>query len=562
MQYKLDPKYLQEILRSHIIGSFVCIFFYERVVFASIIKCQTATYYKYSHTHLKDRIPTRKMRLTQKPSDDLPHRWKGLFGGTGVLAEVEIIAIKRSIIMQSATSGLRNFFVITLLLVLVSCGGDNGSVNNSIQAPAGTTDSSFGSGGIAKSSLQTYSLGDAAIVQPDGKIIVLGVCGDGTTFSFTLMRYTPEGVLDHSFGSSGVVYGPFSSESSLVLQNDGKIVVAGDTYNGSDNDIFVVRFMPDGSLDNGFGNNGIVQTSSPNNEWGAKVAIQSDGNIVVAGNEYKNGVFTPFLMRLYSDGSFVTDFGADTSSKIYLNPGATVSALTSSTDDKIIIGLTSFGPDFVGAGFSIQKYTANGLPDTSFGNNGTITDSLPVANQNLIDLKIQGDGKIVAALSFDNVTHGGVIIRNEAINSPLLMLATQATGSIGLIPWSNASSYGAGLIRFNQDGSRDVGFGSGGVAMFTCSNGIFANGFAIQSDGKYTIAGQDFNYVSSFAVMRLKADGSIDNGFGNGGLVTTALGVNGGDARAVTLQRDDKILVTGRSSGQDGSSLVLVRYYQ
>ena len=103
-----------------------------------------------------------------------------------------------------------------------------------------------------------------------------------------------DGDLDTSFGSDGKVITATSSGSdaarSVAIQSDGKIVVAGYSNNGSNDDFALVRYNTDGTLDTSFDSDGKVTTAiGSSNEVAFSVAIQSDGKIVVAGYRCDGG---------------------------------------------------------------------------------------------------------------------------------------------------------------------------------------------------------------------------------------------------------------------------------
>jgi uncharacterized delta-60 repeat protein len=117
----------------------------------------------------------------------------------------------------------------------------------------GTTDPTFAGNGMAVTDFGgTSDIGHCVAVQSDGRIIVGGVSGG----RFAIVRFNPNGTLDTSFNSSGKVTTSFGSNpavgSSMALQTDGKIVVAGSTHNGSDYDFAVARYHANGSQDTSF----------------------------------------------------------------------------------------------------------------------------------------------------------------------------------------------------------------------------------------------------------------------------------------------------------------------
>jgi uncharacterized delta-60 repeat protein len=145
----------------------------------------------------------------------------------------------------------------------------------------GTLDTTFGSGGVVTN--PAFGIVWAAAVYPaagtanDGKIVVAG--GGGPNGGWEVARYSPNGTLDSTFGSGGMVNTPTGSSNSyarsVALQSDGRIVVSGD---GS----ILVRYNADGSLDTTFGNGGIDTTTVPASTL-RSVVLQPNGDIVVAG---------------------------------------------------------------------------------------------------------------------------------------------------------------------------------------------------------------------------------------------------------------------------------------
>src|SRR6266540_534170 len=159
----------------------------------------------------------------------------------------------------------------------------------SAQAAPGDLDTSFGTGGKVTTSFGSfYDEIDGLALQPDGKIVAGGYVETSSTDSdFGLARYNPNGSLDTSFGTGGKVttpIGPYALARSLVLQPDGKIVVAGYEYDGSTELFAVARYNAGGSLDTSFGTGGKVTTAfAGGGGLGRSIALQADGKIVETG---------------------------------------------------------------------------------------------------------------------------------------------------------------------------------------------------------------------------------------------------------------------------------------
>jgi len=125
-------------------------------------------------------------------------------------------------------------------------------------------------------------------LQGDGKIVTTGTSAVGNG-DFVVIRYNINGTLDNNFGTLGIITTDFNGNDdepySVVIQGDGKIVVAGLTHiTGVNLDFAVARYNSGGTLDNTFGTGGKVTTPvGTANDWATSMALQSDGKIVVAG---------------------------------------------------------------------------------------------------------------------------------------------------------------------------------------------------------------------------------------------------------------------------------------
>jgi uncharacterized delta-60 repeat protein len=160
----------------------------------------------------------------------------------------------------------------------------------------GSLDPKFGTGGKVFSNFGNVTIyGYAEALQSDGKIVAVGdnAGGNNNGDEFSLVRYNSDGSVDTTFGVNGLFAISLGSTANyahdVAIQTDGKIVVAGDSYNGSNYHFAVARYNSNGSLDTTFGNLGVAITSFGNfDDHGNAIALQRDGNIVVAGSSSNN----------------------------------------------------------------------------------------------------------------------------------------------------------------------------------------------------------------------------------------------------------------------------------
>jgi len=188
----------------------------------------------------------------------------------------------------------------------------------------GTLDGTFGAGGKVITDFGhleqgfSYAFGFSLAVQLDGKIVVAGQALIDPDFAVALARYNSDGTLDTSFGTSGKVITDFGSRnaaaSSVVVEPDGNIVVAGQAGVVRGYGFVVARYTSDGTLDDSFGAAGIVTTDFGLADQGfslayaASLAVQPDGRIVAAGRAYFNEGFHSGLARYLSDGTLDASF--------------------------------------------------------------------------------------------------------------------------------------------------------------------------------------------------------------------------------------------------------------
>ena len=143
-------------------------------------------------------------------------------------------------------------------------------------AAPGDLDPTFGTDGIVQTNVGSPSGANDLVIQPDGKIVVVGSPPYGGNMA--LARYLPDGSLDPTFGSGGIVVGPPGIANAVALQADGDIVVGG---SGASFAFTLARFLPDGSPDLGYGVDGVA--SGPRGTVQA-IAVQPDGDTVAAGD--------------------------------------------------------------------------------------------------------------------------------------------------------------------------------------------------------------------------------------------------------------------------------------
>jgi len=369
----------------------------------------------------------------------------------------------------------------------------------------------------------------AVAVQADGKIVTAGYAWNSDR-DFALARYNPDGSLDTSFSSDGLLTTDFNSgddgADAVAVQADGKIVTAGYAYNGSNNDFALARYNPNGSLDTTFSSDGLLTTAVGSSSEARAVAVQADGKIVAAGSAY-NGIFNSVfaLARYNPDGSLDTTFSGDGLLTTDFGSSSEARAMAVQADGKIVAAGSAYNNGIFNSVFALARYNPDGSLDTTFSGDGLLTTAVGSYDDIAYAVALQADGKI--------------------------MVAGHAY---------NGSTYDFALARYNPDGSLDTTFSGDGLLTTAVGSSSAANAVAVQADGEIVAAGNAYDgSTADFALARYNPDGSLDTTFSSDGLLTTDFGSSDG-AYAVALQADGKIVAAGYVFNDSNYDFALARY--
>jgi uncharacterized delta-60 repeat protein len=179
----------------------------------------------------------------------------------------------------------------------------------------GALDGTFGAGGKVTTQVGTsFNVAFALVQQGDGKLVAAGMAFGAMDIDFALARYNTDGSLDPTFGVGGIVATPIGPSddfaNALVLQTDGKLVAAGGSYNNGPAEVALARYNADGTLDSTFGVAGTVSTPIGGMfEQAQAVVQQPDGKLVAAGFSINDVEEDMALVRYQPDGSLDERFG-------------------------------------------------------------------------------------------------------------------------------------------------------------------------------------------------------------------------------------------------------------
>ncbi|MCA9899305.1 MAG: hypothetical protein H6654_02890 [Ardenticatenaceae bacterium] len=426
------------------------------------------------------------------------------------------------------------YLILPLVVALGLLSAMHAQIIRAVPNAPGDLDTSFGVNGVVIEDVGGFDVGRGLALRSDNKIWVIADSFNGsfTAVQSYLLLYNSDGTLNTAFGTNGVAsitpINPAARDGVLeiALQPDGKVVVAGSVDTNGNKDFAVFRFTAEGLLDSSFGVGGVITTpvSASDYDEAAGLVIQSDGKIVAAGNV---GINDFALVRYEKDGSLDTAFGVGGIVTTDFPIGV------SSGEDRAYDVIEQFDGKIVAVGYSsgrfgVARYTASGALDSSFGNSGiisTVVGSDPFLAANAVAQ--QADGK-------------------------LLVSGTGYNDVDGHYAWT--------LVRYNSDGSLDTDFGTDGIIKTDFGGNSTSNYMQLLPNGKIVLVGDgnDGSNGLGVSIVQYNQDGSLDTSFGTGGVVHTSSGTR---ATRVIVQPDGQLLVLGYATTSTApEDIFLARY--
>ncbi len=401
---------------------------------------------------------------------------------------------------------------------------------------------------------QIYSLA----LQPDQKIVATGFALDKSARDIALVRYKPNGVLDENFGQGGKITDYITahrtSTNQLFVQRDGKTVVATTVFNGDSTYSVLIRYTTNGAIDTLFSQNGLLYlTGRP----ARTEVLQTDDKIVTGSYNYDYTEYT--LYRYSANGTIDSSYGQQGKKIIFSGRFNGINGIQIQGDNKLVVLSYSFPPGVFAPVYNITRYTNDGALDESFGNGGKI--QLDAA---AYILRIQQDGKIVITgyeylsdpihYTIRRYTVNGAVDASYGQNGKVTLdfsisdLAFQRSGDLIVSGGSGIWPNFYNLIsRVTADGVVDSTFGQAGKAYVT--GGLST----IQDDDKILVAGSKKNVFdySDIVISRLTNNGAVDSTFGRDGIVEMDVDSKRDDYISQLRIFENRLYVSGNSSSID-----------
>ena len=476
---------------------------------------------------------------------------------------------------------------------------------------------SFGTGGKMEVDLGASET-SAAAIQSFNSVDVVGARNSATS-EYVIAQINESGGLDHTFGGNGVITGTTPSTLVNVTQvysNGNYDLVA---VGAAGNDIGLIRVDHTGNLVSSFGTGGVQVQDFGGVDSAGAISQLPDGTLLVAGDSDARLALAHFTdqgqlipgglaftdlsdfgataarafslrymrdVRLWTIGSLQTgattrlamaryfiDFSADAGGRQatdFPSPGTEppFESRDQANEDAfqpdgklLVVGQTLFGSMWAG---TIARYNPDGTLDSAFGVGGRLVLT-PTNGTGLSDIRVQPDNKIavtdwnfeVARLnpdgSLDLSFNGNGWATANFVGAQSGALALQSDGKLVVVGAHVDVNHldTIAVARFNANGTLDAGFGVGGKLRTAIGLNAVGEDVAVLPDRKLLVAGvtwaTETDYASyDFALVRYNPDGSLDTSFGSNGKVTTDFGA-AEIGYAVAVQPDGKIVVGGAS---------------
>ena len=439
----------------------------------------------------------------------------------------------------------------------------------------GQFDTTFDGDGIRIDPIATLSFNGNEVkdvaIQNDGKIVVAASLID----TGTVTRYNPNGSLDTTWDSDGLVTFNSIFPRSVSISSTGKILVAGASLDR----FAVIRLNANGTVDTTFSLDGRTITSfGPSYDSGEDIIQQPDGKMLVVGqSEYSASV-----LRYLSNGQLDPTFSGDGKFTFDFDPLVDIStaqAVALQADGKIVVAGTAVR--VVGStnrrSFGIARLNSDGRLDNTFSQDGLATFEFS-GNATVRSIKIQADGRIVVAgtdsksLVIARFLPGGAVDISfgqngtavTAIDTATLSMAGMVTLPDGRLLIASTLDRGTGaddaqsilLVRYLASGILDTTFGTGGKLVYVSAVHRSASDIVLQPDGKILVSGSmqvtetRTKIRRIWSVSRLLPNGLSDTTFGENGVVSSQVIGLDGVATSIALQANGRVIVGGQVNGK------------
>ena len=486
-------------------------------------------------------------------------------------------------------------------------------------------DATFGLNGRVAVELGTKNSAHAVVVQPDGKIVVAGSSSQGSTLNFSLLRFNKDGTLDTSFNREGAVTTSVVTGDdealALGLLSDGRIVAAGYSNNGANRDFAMVCYLANGTLDQSFGDNGVVITPVGNsNDEITALVVNSQDMITVAGAVEGTAGRVLATARYFADGTLDTSYGEQGVSLIGVGSDSAAEGIVERSDGTVVVsgsyeekkyaslmlvGLTADGTldaTFGERGVSVPasafaasegyrlaqdsegliylagsvgvvgkrdtalfRFTASGKPDTSFGEKGAVINVVSQEDDVLYDVAVGKSGAVASGYTTDAGTRQFLIASYSKTGTASTQVAQTGTTSASSTAISTGTSVSTQEIQeVKVVGETKVQIRKLKVASSLTSQSS-ASPWTWMRQGLTAVLQELGSFFLPEAIAATSSESTTTETTSTASsvaskVVTTTFSEGESVSYALATDAEGNVVVVGTAEGSDASSIVAARY--
>ena len=398
------------------------------------------------------------------------------------------------------------------------------------------------------------------------------------------------GVLDVSFNSTGKVNSSNETANSICVDKDMKTLVLGHDRSSSTKNIYLTRYNSNGTLDNSFGSAGQFDFDiNTDYDYGRCVKALSNGKYLICGQNSAGPYFRAFVLRVNNNGTIDNTFGKN---------GVLIITPNNFNCDAWAMEVTPSGSIYMAGYMTISmvlksvvwKVKPNGKSlDSSFGQTGGIWISTNNFNERLYGLDLDMANNRIALVGVSNNssaspegficlvdTNGNSInsfngnsIKKIVYNGNPSNLYDVCLKSNEVIVNGNciiSANQKALVASINLDGTPNSSFASNGYYADSASDYSSFSKILVDCKGDIYSGGNTvFNGYRSMYILKMKANGTVDNSFARNGIFVARYNTSFDEViEGMAFYNDSSIVAGGRiniaGSGNVSSGIMRVKY--
>ena len=397
-------------------------------------------------------------------------------------------------------------------------------------ASDGDLDTTWGGDGVVVSTHATESAAYAIANYPGDRVLVVGWVTDSTASRILVNRFLADGSADTSCNGTGEFIDTVNDAvaSDVVVLSDGSFVIAGTIQINNKGALFVAKFTNTCSFDATFGNNGVATYSAGDGTSARALTVQTDGKIIVVGDEYPTVSDSNdqriLVARFSAAGIIDNSFGINGRFISTANQKGQAQDVVIDSSGRVIFTGSIVGTVAPDAAI-IGRLTSNGLLDSTFATQGYLIDEFN-GDPQLNAIALRPNGNLVAV-----GTYGGPFPSTQ--QSPIIVCLTQ-TGAF----------------------DSDCGV-NGWTYLPTANSDVYADDVFVTADNRILLSGASDDGTIRPIVMRLNHNGAPDSSFATSGTWRGSALI--GRMYSMTIQSNGRILAAGRLDAQGTMSVGVVR---